>query len=84
MEIEQSFKSWAIVEIMGHSTYAGLVTEQTIGGSSFVRIDVPDTEDQPKFTKLFGTGAIYCITPCGEATAREAAKSFRKTPVNMW
>ena len=34
-----SFDSWAIVEIFGHQTFAGRVTEQAIGGASFVRVD---------------------------------------------
>lgn len=32
---EEKFAQWAIVEIFGHSKFAGLVTEQTIGGASF-------------------------------------------------
>lgn len=81
---EPKFETWAIVEIMGHTTFAGFVTEQTIGGQAFVRVDVPEVEGRPAFTKLFGTGAIYCITPCGEETARAAAGAFKKQPMNMW
>jgi len=33
---KSTFESWAIVEVMGHRQFAGLVTEQTIGGASFV------------------------------------------------
>ena len=33
---------WAIVEIFGHQRIAGFLSEQTIGGQSFVRVDVPD------------------------------------------
>lgn len=35
------FESWCIVELFGHQRIAGLVTEQTIGGCNFVRVDVP-------------------------------------------
>ena len=38
---EKAFEQWAIVEIFGHQRIAGKVTEQTIGGCSFVRVDVP-------------------------------------------
>lgn len=76
-----TFDSWAIVEVMGHRQFAGHVTEESIGGSSFVRVDVPgNTESglQP-FTKLLGAGSIYAITPCTEETARAfAAKSRQK------
>lgn len=50
---------WAIVEIFGHSRYAGIISEHAIGGCSFVRVDVPETGEEPAFTKLFGQGAIY-------------------------
>lgn len=59
------FESWAVVEVMGHQTFAGFVSEQTIGGASFVRVDVPaiHSADDPReacaaFTKLFGGGSI--------------------------
>ena len=33
---------YAIVELFGHQRIAGRISEQTFGGSSFVRIDVPE------------------------------------------
>lgn len=69
-EQDKRFEHWCIVEVMGHVTYAGLVTEQEIGGGSFIRVDVPGTSDTQPFTKLLGHGSIYCITPCDEETAR--------------
>jgi hypothetical protein len=76
------FEEWAVVEIMGHKRFAGLVTEQAVGGTSFVRIDVPAIELKtgdalPAFTKLFGAASIYCISPCTEETARAFAESIR-------
>ena len=76
------FEEWAVVEIMGHKRFAGLVTEQAVGGTSFVRIDVPQIELKtgdvlPAFTKLFGAASIYCISPCTEETAKAFAASIR-------
>lgn len=74
MTTAATFETWAIVEVMGHRRFAGFVTEQTIGGASFVRVDVPKTSDElPAFTKLLGAGSIYAITPCTEETARAFA-----------
>lgn len=78
----EKFDEWAVVEIMGHKRFAGKVTEQAVGGASFVRIDVPEmtlpTGDLlPAFTKLFGAASIYCISPCTEETARLFAASIR-------
>jgi hypothetical protein len=82
MSTVEKFEEWAFVEIMGHKRYAGKVTEQAIGGASFVRIDVPEidlpTGDVlPPFTKLFGAASIYCISPCTEETAKAFAASIR-------
>lgn len=80
----EAFESWAIVEIMGHQTYAGKVSEQVIGGSSFVRVDIPDTKEQPAFTKLFGSGSIYCITPTTEVVAKALAERHSRPPVSLY
>lgn len=75
------FDSWCILEIMGHARYAGRVTEEQIGGASFIRIDVPYVgEGNRSFTKFFSPGSIFSITPCEEDTARAAAKAFRCEP----
>jgi len=78
------FEQWAIVELFGHNRIAGMVTEQTIGGCSFVRIDVPPIENRSGFTKLYGQGAIYAITFTDEETATAAAKSFAPRPIDAW
>jgi len=88
--MESKFDSWAIVEVMGHSRYAGRVTEQTIGGVSFVRVDVPDVVDVcgvvtlPAFTKLLGGASIFAITPVSEVTARTEAAMIQAQPMNLW
>jgi len=80
----KSFDQWAIIEIMGHQRYAGRVTEQSVGGCNFVRVDVPPVNDKQPFTKLFGQSSIYCITPVDEETARAAAGEFRQQPLDEW
>ena len=83
-ETPKTFDQWAIVEIMGHDRYAGRVTEETIGGCAFVRIDVPEANGAAAFTKLFGQGAIFSITPVAEEIARKAAERMRSQPVNVY
>lgn len=80
----EKFESWAIVELFGHTRMAGHVSEQTVGGASFVRVDVPDTDGQPGFTRLLGAGAIYAINPCTEELARAAAGRFRTQPIQAY
>lgn len=82
------FEQWAVVEIMGHRKFAGFVSEQSIGGSSFVRVDIPESETRgeklPAFTKLFGSGSIYCISPCTEETARAFASQIRSRAFELY
>jgi hypothetical protein len=84
----QKFEQWAIVEVMGHRRFAGMVSEQTIGGSSFVRVDVPAVtkgeETLAAFTKLFGSGSIYCISPVSEEIARGLAARWQEAPISVY
>jgi hypothetical protein len=84
MSENESFDCWAVVELFGHNVIAGRVSEQTIGGATFVRVDVPEIEDRPAFTKFFGGAAIYAITPTGEAEARAACERLRVRPVQPY
>ena len=81
---EEAFEAWAIVELFGHQKIAGKLTEQTIGGCNFIRVDVPAFEDSPAFTKLYTQGAIYGVTFVSEQIARAAAQSFRVAPVSVY
>jgi hypothetical protein len=79
-ETDKKFEEWAVVEIMGRKRFAGFVSEHAMGGTSFVRVDVPQVtlpsgQTLPPFTKLFGAASIYCISPCTE----DAAKAFAAT-----
>jgi len=88
-EHAERFDQWAIVELFGHQRIAGRVTEQAIGGQTFVRVDVPEQERPqigtlPAYTRLFGPGAIYCINPVDEATARAAVGQCFAEPVSAF
>ena len=84
MAEESATIGWAIVEVMGHSVYAGHVSERAIGGGSFIQVDVPAVEDCPAFTKLLGHGSIFAITPTDEETCRRAARGHRARPLNIY
>jgi hypothetical protein len=81
---ETKFETWGIVEIMGHLTIAGQVSEQSIAGVNMLRIDVPAVNEQDGYTKFFGGGSIDAITPTDEETARAAAAGLRQRPVEVW
>jgi len=82
--MSEAFEQIAIVELFGHQVIAGKVSEQVIGGQGFVRVDVPTTNTQEGFTKFYGAGAIYAITPCDEVTMLAAVEGLRRKPIDVW
>lgn len=79
-----NFKSWAVVEVMGHVEYAGYVSAETIAGQAMLRIDVPQNSKYEAFTKYIAPNALYAISPCSEETARARAETQRATPISVW
>ena len=61
-EPENDFAEWCIVELFGHTKIAGWVTSASLGGCSFLRVDVPNPDgEDTKYTRYLGQGAIYAI-----------------------
>jgi len=78
------FESYCIIELFGHQRIAGKVTEQVVAGQGFIRVDVPATSRQPAFTRMFGSGAIYSITPVEKEIAEKAAEAIYIEPVTIY
>jgi hypothetical protein len=81
---ENEFKSWAVVEVMGHSRFAGYTTVETIAGVAMLRVDVPQIANIPAFTKYIAPGALYGLTPATEETCRATADRIRAKPFDIW
>jgi hypothetical protein len=79
-----TFEGWCVLELMGHRKLGGLVSEATIGGGSFIRIDVPGAPGRPGATQFYAPAAVYGITPTTEEIARRLAVRFRPEPVSEW
>jgi hypothetical protein len=84
METPEKFESWAIVELFGHNQIAGKCSEQNVAGTNMLRVDVPETDTNPPFSRLFGSGAIYAINPVTEEVAVHWAKSLHVQPLQAW
>lgn len=82
--MSEKFEQFAIVELFGHQVIAGKVSEQVIGGQGFVRVDVPPVDGEEGFTKFYGAGAIYALTPCNEETMLAAVTGLRQKPIDVW
>ena len=72
---------WCILELLGHRRLGGYVTEATIAGAAFLRIDVPG---DPPATQFYSASAVYAITPTTEEMARKVAGLARPSPVQRW
>ncbi len=81
---QEKFDLWCVVELFGHSRIAGRCTEQNVAGTNMLRVDVPDTSNQPSFTRFLSSGAIYAINPVSEGVARQIAENLQIQPVNIW
>lgn len=82
--MEQKFDSWCIIELFGHAKIAGRCTEQNIAGTNMLRVDVPETDNQPAFTRFLGASAIYAINPVDENTCRHIAENLQVKPIEAW
>jgi hypothetical protein len=80
----KQFDEWCIVELFGHQRLAGKVSEQSIGGAAFIRVDVPKAKGRAAMTRFFTQGAIYSMTPVVERVARAAADNWAQPPVNRY
>lgn len=85
MKEQEQFEEWALLELFGHQRIAGKVTNATIGGGSFIRVDVPGTKkDEVAFTRYYSPSSIYSISPVTERVARALAAKLDVAPVSRW
>jgi len=73
---EEGLKSWALVELFGHQRIVGWVTVDPPDFPGMIRVDVPDLMKDGKveragFTRYFGRGALYGVSPITEQSVRE-------------
>lgn len=84
MDTQDKFESWAKVELFGHQVIIGKVSEAAIGGCNFLRVDVPGQGEAQAFTKFYGNGAVYAMTPVSEDVAMRLLNNYRTTPINTY
>jgi len=78
---KEKFESYALVELFGHTRIVGMVTEQSLGGASFIRVDVPNPDGTVAYTRMYGAAAVFSINPITRAVALELAQSCDARPV---
>jgi len=91
----EAFEGFAILELMGHRRLAGWVSEQTIAGAAFIRLDIPadgddagatydPDQDSYVATQFYSPQALYCLTPTTKDVALAVAKFNKPAPVQRW
>lgn len=74
---------WAIIELMGHIRYGGLVSKDNQFGTAMLRVDVPQ-KDGSFVSQLINPSSLYRVTMCEERIARLAAEQGDAKPLNSW
>lgn len=82
---DESIKGWSLVELFGHNRIVGWLSTQTFPSGVLFRVDVPDLIKDGKverkgFTRYFGLGSIYSISPIDEQAVRELLPMVDGTP----
>lgn len=80
----EKFDQWCIIEMMGHSKIAGRVTEFAFGGTSFIKVDVPDADGNVRFSRLLNHHAVYAINPVDRETVIEAAQHLNGNVITSY
>lgn len=82
--MSETFDEWAFLELMGHRKLGGKVSEATLAGAAFIRIDVYTEGAEAAATQFYSPSAVYCITPTTEDLARGYAKQNVPRPIERW
>lgn len=69
MTPDDDLNLYGVVEIMGHRTRAGVLSDAQMGGATFLRIEHPT---EPTMVEMYGAQAIFGIRPC---TREEAIRT---------
>lgn len=66
---------YAIVEIMGHRTRAGVISDATLGGAAMLRIEHPTAANgEEPVTEYYAPQALFAVRPCTEEQAKAVAE----------
>jgi hypothetical protein len=57
-----SEEKWALVELVGFQQFAGKVSDQSLKGKQYIRVDVPETKVHKAFDCKFGIESVCHVT----------------------
>jgi hypothetical protein len=77
VEDQAKFEDWAIVEVMGHQTYAGFVTTQAFGQAVLFRIDVPALPERERVLR-FDEYLEHAVLRAGSTVSESPVQGYTK------
>ena len=85
-DTENGIDGWAILELMGHRRLGGRVSEATIAGGAFIRIDVPHPNEAGIFTasQFYSPSAGLCHHPDDRRDRLRDRARGAPEPVSRW
>lgn len=82
--MKKESERWAIIDLFGHTRLAGRVSEVQQFGTSMCRIEVPEVDGRPGFTRDVGGAAIFGMTDVSEGLAVAFTRAQRTAPVQAY
>jgi hypothetical protein len=83
-EAKEIFSEWCILELFGHKKLAGLVSEVTMAGGAFLRVDVPSGNGETEYTRFYNPSAIYSMSPVNKELAVAFATKIKEPPISRY
>lgn len=80
----RKYSGHTVLELFGHVRIAGFVTEESIAGEAFLRVEVPAVGGKPGFTRYYHPKSVYSMSPTDEATVLAVAAREDHAPVRAW
>lgn len=81
---DEKFEEWAIIDLFGHQRMAGKISEISIAGVGFTRIDIPGPDGETLYTRIRHPNAVYGIDPVSREVAIAMAQKITEPPVSRW
>lgn len=78
---QEKFETWGLLELFGHTRIAGRISSVQIAGTGFIQIDIPAISENLEQSRIYGTSAVYGITPMTEEMTRKYAESLQVRPL---
>lgn len=82
------YAGWSVLEVKGYRRLGGWVSETTLAGAGFLRIDIPKVNQDGSrdgdgwlVSQLYHPDAVFSLSACSEAEAFAEARNSQPRPL---